>query len=383
METLRFVLTSTFYPPWHIGGDAVLVRNLAHLLSERGHEVHVIFSKGAYALKRGTPEGHRDSYMDGDVHLHDVGGKLDAASAYLFGGGASAKRMATLTKEILPDVIHHHNISLLGAKTLSLRGTHHTLYTAHDLWLLCPLSTMEWCKTPRNCLMCMLRHRRPPQLWRYTLSLRRLLEDVSIIAPSRYYKDVLEAYGYSTLHIPNFTPPLPKREDWEHYVIYSGVLEPHKGISELVSFFEHNRSKHGWSLIVTGSGTLEHIVSHAKNVRYHGFVDRDTLLELQSKAGFTVMLSRWEENAPMSLLESLSLGVPLIVSDKGGLPELVEGGAGFVIKDAHELNRLEELSDAEITKMRRDAYHVWENRYSPEAYYKRYMELLDNASNHL
>ena len=41
METERIVMTSTFYPPYHLGGDAMHVKYLADELTRLGHEVHV------------------------------------------------------------------------------------------------------------------------------------------------------------------------------------------------------------------------------------------------------------------------------------------------------------------------------------------------------
>ena len=51
METLKFVMTAAFYPPYHLGGDANHVRYLAEALSAQGHEVHVEYSPAALALK--------------------------------------------------------------------------------------------------------------------------------------------------------------------------------------------------------------------------------------------------------------------------------------------------------------------------------------------
>ena len=39
METLKFVMTAAFYPPYHLGGDANHVRYLAEALAAQGHEV--------------------------------------------------------------------------------------------------------------------------------------------------------------------------------------------------------------------------------------------------------------------------------------------------------------------------------------------------------
>ena len=52
METLRFLLVSTFYPPYHLGGDAVHVQYLAEALAAQGHEVHIEHSPAAYRVKR-------------------------------------------------------------------------------------------------------------------------------------------------------------------------------------------------------------------------------------------------------------------------------------------------------------------------------------------
>ena len=44
METAKILMVSTFYPPYHLGGDAIHVKYLADELSKAGHEVHVIHS---------------------------------------------------------------------------------------------------------------------------------------------------------------------------------------------------------------------------------------------------------------------------------------------------------------------------------------------------
>ncbi|MDY6917297.1 MAG: hypothetical protein SVP26_05030 [Chloroflexota bacterium] len=52
MTKLKFLFTTTFYPPYHIGGDALDVKWLAEDLATRGHEVHVMHSVEAFAPKR-------------------------------------------------------------------------------------------------------------------------------------------------------------------------------------------------------------------------------------------------------------------------------------------------------------------------------------------
>ncbi len=50
-KPLRFCMVTTFYPPYHFGGDGVFVYRLTQALAERGHSVDVIHSVDAYRLQ--------------------------------------------------------------------------------------------------------------------------------------------------------------------------------------------------------------------------------------------------------------------------------------------------------------------------------------------
>ena len=51
---MRFLMLTTFYPPWSFGGDAQVVHDLAHALAERGHDVTVAHSIASYRLLEGN-----------------------------------------------------------------------------------------------------------------------------------------------------------------------------------------------------------------------------------------------------------------------------------------------------------------------------------------
>src|SRR4051812_44150772 len=48
---MRFCMVTTFYPPYHFGGDAVFVQALAQALVAKGHHVEVIHCEDAYRLR--------------------------------------------------------------------------------------------------------------------------------------------------------------------------------------------------------------------------------------------------------------------------------------------------------------------------------------------
>ena len=62
-------------------------------------------------------------------------------------------------------------------------------------------------------------------------------------------------------------------------------------------------------------------------MRFHGLVDKAEVQRLMLAAAVVVVPSRWYENQPMVVLEALARGVPVVGSDLGGMPELIEPGA--------------------------------------------------------
>ena len=63
-----------------------------------------------------------------------------------------------------------------------------------------------------------------------------------------------------------------------------------------------------------------------KNVENKGFVRGEALERLIAGARFAVYPSEWYENCPFSVMEAQMHGTPVLVSDLGGAPELVEPG---------------------------------------------------------
>lgn len=394
METHRIVMTSTFYPPFHMGGDAVHVKYLAEELVRRGHEVHVLHSLDAFDLKS---RGHRPKPAPTEVNTHPVEtnmGSASAAIAYLTGANRAAERvLRRVVSKVHPEWVHHHNISLLGHEVLGI-GKMPKLYTAHDHWLVCPRNDMmykgkERC-THRDCTTCSFLSGRPPQMWRNGSFSQNIGGIDQAIAPSHYMAGVLmDHLRLGSEVLPNFAPrpvAVEPAECMPHFV-FVGVLEKHKGLDLLLQAYAASGVEA--ELHVLGQGTLEPMVDEyaeltGGKVKKLGFLPRPQLLpEIASALGL-VAPSACAENSPLSCIEALSLGVPLVVSHRGGLPELVSGPCGLVtdltVEGISSALRMFESEPAMRRTMARNARRRYEEVHTPDHYLDDYLRLAGGST---
>jgi glycosyltransferase involved in cell wall biosynthesis len=129
--------------------------------------------------------------------------------------------------------------------------------------------------------------------------------------------------------------------------LFVGRIEPRKGIFEYVEAAVRHAHKHptaefrfiGGPHVRTEVGdgrTTQAVVeefipkSVRSQFRFMSKVSRDRLAAEYASAGFCVVPSRWD-NYPNTCMEPMSLGRPVLVSDRGGQAELVEDGVSGIV----------------------------------------------------
>ena len=404
METMRFLMVTTHYPPLAVGGDAIFVESLSRELAARGHEVHVLFNPAVHTLvKKGIGTTYREETSDTVIrHEHRPSARVvNALLAYSFGRNPSAEdELNRIVRKFGIDVVNWHNTkAFFGVPSTNARLRY--LYTAHDYFSVCPRSNLtrpdkSYCEDPRFCQMCLLRWKRPPQFWRVGAHRSfKFPSDLKIICPSEFMarrlrKDGIRVASVLRTFVPDPGTEYIGRPESSSRITYVGVLEEHKGVSNLVEAFSDSRNEHGFSLTIIGDGTLrESIIQRVRKLELEnrievtGFLTKKKMREYVKDSAALVIPSQWPENAPAVVLEAFAQGIPVIGTDVGGLPEvLLESNAALIVPPGRS-GRLSEAilqlwSNSSMRRvMGRRAREHFENHASIESYQSRYFGIIN------
>jgi glycosyltransferase involved in cell wall biosynthesis len=402
---LNFLHLTTFYPPYSFGGDAIQLYRLSHALAELGHHVDVVHCVDSYHLLH-PAEPTIPFAEHPNVVRHELRSGYGWLSPVLTQQTGrpwlKQKTIAEALRLRQYDVIHFHNISLLGPEILSIdqpQGRAVKMYTTHEHWLICPMHVL-WkydraaCEKP-DCLRCTIQSKRPPQIWRYTGLLERMARHVDqFLAPSRFTAAIHAERGFSqpVAHLPNFVERAD--EDWRNakprphpapYFLFVGRLEAIKGLQNLIRIWSRIPE---CDLLVAGAGTYEPelraMAEGNTRIKFLGPVPQSQLGTLYFHALACIVPSLTYETFGMTGVEAYARKTPTIVRDLGALPEIVQdSGGGLIFRtDDEAIEAIERI--AHSPELRNDlgqrGYDAFQRLWSKEAHLTAYFEYLNQAA---
>lgn len=349
---MKVLLVNKFY--YNRGGDCVCTLNLEHLLKSHGYEVAV------FAMK--YPENFQsewEQYFAEEVNFADGLGNKIAAAKRLLGFGDIKSSFMRILMDFRPDVVHLQNIhsylSPIIAKLAKDFGCR-VVWTLHDYKLLCP--SYACLRDNKPCELCFkdkinviknrcmkgslaasalayIEAKRWSRDW-----IQRYVD--AFVCPSSFMAKKMEQGGFdkSKLHvICNFVDPvklevlnnsgIQKRAE---YYLYMGRLSQEKGIKTLLEV----ASELPYKIKIAGGGPLkDELQSRYKdcsNIEFLGHLNARQVVELLCETKFMVIPSECYENNPLSVIESLCAGTPVVGANMGGIPELVGGSDGLIFQ---------------------------------------------------
>jgi glycosyltransferase involved in cell wall biosynthesis len=362
-----------------LGGEERAVADLATLLRRRGHDVE--------ALERSS----------GDA------GRVAAARGLLL-GGLDPESVGLAVRRTRADVVHAHNLhplfgwrALVAARSAGAR----TIVHLHNFRLFCAIAIGYRDGAP--CFRCRgsdtragLRLRCRGSLGEaavYAVGLRlqqpRLFEHadrfVVVSAATAARLHWLGLPESASVVLPNFVfseaVAASSGADRGAYALASGRLVEEKGFDTAIAAARAA----GVPLVIAGSGPDEarlRALASDREVRFTGQLSATALAELRARAAVVLAPSRWEEPCPYAVLDALASGVPVLASDRGGLPELVGSGQALPVGDVARWSRaLDELWRAPALRLERGTQALSRARslFGEDRYYDALMRLYAGA----
>lgn len=404
---MRVLIANTYH--YLRGGDCTYSFGLANLLKSNGHEVVHFAMQHEHNLDS-EYSSYFVSNIDYSCALNNVGllsaSRVASRSIYSL---EARQNIRSLIKATNPHIahfqsIHHH---LTPSIIYPLREANiPIIWTLHDFKLICPNSHFmcaglicEQCKKTKyyNAVLkrCKKGSRASSLMACAESYIHRLLKiENSIdqfIAPSQFLRSKLIEYGINKeriTYLPNFVSRQePKAKVQRHKIVYAGRLSHEKGIDTLIRAVAGIKDA---NLMIIGDGPLRDELEYlaksiaGRRVTFLGHRSHEEVQALISDASCIVIPSTCYENCPYSILEAYALGIPVIGSRIGGIPELVDDGvSGFLFQPGDEFDlraKIQKLitNSERLSRMSESALQKIEIGFTPEYHYSRIIELYNH-----
>lgn len=390
---MKILLINNFH--YRKGGSESVYFNTASLLRRAGHDV-VFFS---FDDPRNEPCREQEYFVQ-------KGGMLRSAVDYFYNRRAARSLERLIDKE-QPDIAHVHLIwGGMSPSILRVLKRHGipAVHTAHDYRIVCPAYAF---RTPDGhiCERCGGKH-----FYRcavHACSKGSIVQSVimtaemylrnAVFSPERVLDGIIFVSRFSQQKHFEYAPQLRDIETTvlynvapettadfgnsgrREYFLYVGRLSGEKGLETAVNVFAAHRDL---KLKIVGTGPLaeqlQRQAAECPNIVFEGYKSGDSLRALVADASFVIVPSQWYENNPMSIIEAYAQGVPVIGSDLGGIPEIVEEGrTGFLFEAGNTeafgsvLRHAAALERHEYDAMCRNARNFARKHFNNENYTER------------
>jgi glycosyltransferase involved in cell wall biosynthesis len=362
-----------------LGGEERAVEDIAELLARRGHTVE--------RLERSSREV----------------GRAQAARS-LLGGGLDPGEVEAAVRRLKADVVHAHNVHpLFGWRALAAARAAgaRTVLHVHNFRLFCAIAVAYRDGAP--CYRCQGRDTLPglrlrcrgslPEAAVYAAALHR--QQPHLFEHSDRFIVVSAAHGArlrelglpaeKTVALPNFIPSgqfaEASRAGEGEFALVAGRLVEEKGYDTAIRAAQAARVP----LLIAGEGPDEPRLRRLANggeVRFAGLLTPAALAEARRRAAVVLVPSRCEEACPYAVLDAFAAGIPVLGSNRGGVPELVGPQSALDPEDADAwaaaLTRLW-ADPARRSSAGNELIAGARERLGEERYYERLMEIYEGG----
>ena len=380
---MRIALLADAYPP-RVGGLEQHVQTLGRELARRGHDVRVM----TIAAPTDPPLADDDGI--GVVRIPSLVGRVPGAYEEVdrpFAPPAPdpglVLGLGRALRALRPDVVHAHGWIAHAYPPLKPAIGAPLVVTLHDYGSVCARRDLIYrggdCSGPglAKCLGCAAEHYGPVRgtpivLGEFTSGpVVRAVTDATI-AVSRAVVTGNRLEGDDVTVIPNFLrddaiadptndaataaaiAPFLERLPPGPFLLDVGALGGHKGLPTMLEAYERLAS--ALPLVLIGHRWVDTPTTMPAGVMVHEDWPNAAVRAAWRRATVGVIPSTWGEPCPTVAFEAMAAGCPIVVSDAGGLPDIVDDGrTGLVVprRDAVALaGAIQRLLDDEPLRVR-------------------------------
>ena len=369
------------------GGEDAVVQAEVAMLRARGVEVKL-------------------ATYDNDIDSEDELGELLRAGWSSAWSAKSQGDVTELCKSFHPDLIHVHNFWF--RLTPAVHGAAHslgiaTVQTLHNFRLLCVnaqflrngkicedcLGKAPWRGVVHRCyrnsfvnsaaVLRMIMVNRHRETWRHMVDAFVVMSEH---ARSKFVKGGFPNERFfvkpNFIEAPGITRALPSSS---RTILYAGRLSPEKGLSYLLTAWSKAAVESQDRLLIAGDGPERPVLEQQAallglrhpQVTFVGWKNRNEIFALLAAARAVVLPSIWYEGGgcPVSLVEALAAGRPAVISEIGGMTEIIlhehNGLQALPGNSASLANALQRLlrNDALADKLGANARTDYQTHFSP------------------
>ena len=328
--TLRILMLTWEYPPKSVGGIARHVEDLAAAIAETNNEIHVV-TVGA--------EDAPEYEIVGGVHVHRFEPyPVNAPDFLTWILQLNVKMQETVARMVRNegsfDIVHAHDwlvafagaaakhayqIPLVATIHATEAGRNHGLHNDHQRYI----ASVEWWLAY--------------EAWRIIVCSNHMQEEVQRVFNAPRDKTMVlpngvDAQKFETL---NIEPGFKSRYafDYEKIIFFVGRLVQEKGVQVLIdSAPAILRACPEAKFVIAGKGPMEEerrrqaqACGLGDKIHFTGYIDDDTRNKLYGVSSVAVFPSLYEPFGIVAL-EAMAAGTPVVVSDTGGLSEIITHG---------------------------------------------------------
>jgi glycosyltransferase involved in cell wall biosynthesis len=380
---MKILIAHNHYGDFATGGEAMVFHAETNLLKSYGYEV-LTYERSNSELNNKSLRNRVNAVLNlhwSEQTIAEVGKIMD---------------------EFKPDVLHVHNYKFLITPSIfyaaKLRGIK-TVLTLHNYRLMVPCGNFMK-KDGKVCEKCLTEN--PVNILKYRCAqgsflksflqyrlftktkfkLNQLVDLVdTYIVLSNFAKNKLEQTGVPSNQIvvkPNFitTENNDKIPSKNERAVFIGRLSFEKGLMNLIEDW----SAINYPLYIIGTGPLENrakeISKSNKNINFLGNMENKKVKEFLAESFFLVFPSTLYEGMPITILEAMSVGVPVIATNLGPRNEMVQNGInGFLYENGNSTEFIDKVNILIKNKEMREkmgtaAKEEYNRKYTPEINFK-------------